>query len=207
MEVILIIALLIRYLIIATIVSMIVLMIARFAMNYADLNPFSRPVMFVRRLTDPFVSPVRRKLAGFGIQPNGAPLVTILLTILVGYFAWMLASSVLNTLAGIIKALNSGGGGAFVALLGYVIYGLLALYSTFIFIRIIFSWGQTDHVTNPVMHFLVKVTDPLLVPLRHMIPPVGMFDISPLVAFIIIWLFQAATAVTLLHDWPLTFVN
>ncbi len=207
MVVILSIALLVRFLIVATIVSMVVLLIARFLMNYADLNPFSRHVNFVRRLTDPFVSPVRRKLAGFGIQPNGAPLVTILLSILVGYLAWMLAAGVLNTLAGIIKSLDTGGSGAFAALIGYIIYGLLALYSAFIFVRIIFSWGQASHVGNRLMRFLVKVTDPLLVPLRRMIPPVGMFDISPFVACLIIWLFQAATAATLLRGWPLNFVN
>jgi YggT family protein len=49
------------------------------------------------------------------------------------------------------------------------------------------------------MRFLVRTTEPLLGPLRRMIPPLGMFDISPLVAFFIIWLFQAAIRGTLLR--------
>lgn len=205
MGVILAIALLVRYVIVAVIVVMIALMLARFILNYADLNPFSRPVMFVRRLTDPFVNPVRRKLAGLGVQANGAPLVTILLTILAGYFAWMLSASVLNTLAGVVLSLGAGAGGV-VALLGYIIYGLLSLYGLCIFLRIIMSWGQASY-GNPLMRFLVRVTDPLLVPLRHMIPPLGMWDLSPLVAFLIIWLFQSAVAVTLLHGWPLGIIG
>ncbi len=72
------------YAVVAVIVAMIALMLVRFILNYADLNPFSRPVIFVRRLTDPFVNPVRRALMGYGIQANGAPLVVVLLTILVG---------------------------------------------------------------------------------------------------------------------------
>jgi len=192
------------YAVVAVIVAMIALMLVRFILNYADLNPFSRPVIFVRRLTDPFVNPVRRALMGYGIQANGAPLVVVLLTILVGAFAWMLVSSFLNTLAGCVYSLMSGKPGGIIAFLGYVLYGLLALYSLLIMIRIIFSWGRLDY-HNRVMRYLMNATDPILIPLRQIIPPLGMFDISPIVAFIIIWLFQSAIALTLLRGWPLAF--
>jgi len=43
------------------------------------------------------------------------------------------------------------------------------------------------------------VTEPLLGPLRRMIPPLGWMDISPLVAILILWLFQAAVQGTLLR--------
>ena len=192
------------YLVVAVIVSVIVLMIVRFVLNYADLNPFSRPVILVRRLTDPFVNPVRRALAGFGIQPNGAPLVVVLLSILLGYFVLMLTASLLDTAAGIALSVTGLTAGGAVALVGYILYGILSLYALLIMIRIIFSWGQVSYA-NRVMRFLVNATDPLLVPLRRTIPPIGMFDISPIVAFIIIWLFQAAIRMTLLRGWPVNF--
>lgn len=192
--------------VVAVIVAMIGLMIVRFIMNYADMNPFSRPVIYVRRLTDPFVNPVRRALMGFGIQPNGAPLVVVLLTILLGYFLLMLAHSVLNTAAGVWYGATSGRAGGVVAVMGYVLFGMLSLYGLMIIVRIIFSWGQVSYV-NPLMRFLVVLTEPLLGPLRRIIPPLGMFDISPIVAFIIIWLFQAAVQMTLLRGWPVTFFN
>jgi YggT family protein len=190
--------------VVAAIVAVIALMIVRFVLNYADANPFSRPVIFVRRLTDPFVNPVRRSLTGLGIQPNGAPLVVVLLAILLGYFVLMLAHSILNTVAGVVHSLTSGQAGGLVALIGYVLYGALSLYSLLIVIRIIFSWGRVSYV-NPVMRFLVSVTDPLLAPLRRTIPPLGMFDLSPIVAFLIIWLFQAAVMMTLLRNWETVF--
>jgi YggT family protein len=194
---------LVWYLVVAVIVTIVVLMLVRFLLNYADMNPFSRPVILVRRLTDPYVNPVRRALMGFGIQPNGAPLVVVLLTILLGYLLLSVVQSLLNTAAGVALSLTAGAAGV-VALIGYLVYGLLSLYLLLITIRIIFSWGQVSYV-NPVMRFLVRTTDPLLVPLRQVIPPLGMFDISPIVAFIIIWLFQAAVAMTLLRGWPLAF--
>jgi YggT family protein len=192
------------FLIVTAIVAIVVLMVLRFVLNYADLNPFSRPVILVRRMTDPFVNPVRRALVGLGIQANGAPLVVILLAILLGYFVILLAAGVLNTTAGVALSLTSGTAGGMAALIGYVLYGLLSLYMLLLLIRIVFSWGQVSYV-NRVMRFLVGVTDPVLTPLRHMIPPLGMFDISPIVAFIIIWLFQAAIVATLLRGWPLAF--
>ncbi|HEV2704662.1 MAG TPA: YggT family protein [Pyrinomonadaceae bacterium] len=197
---------LIWLLVIVVIVTMVALMLARFILNYADVNPFSSPVLFVRRFTDPFVNPVRRALMGFGIQPNGAPLFVVLLTILLGYFVYILTASVLNTLAGILLALTSGSATGVVAIVGYLLYGALALYGLLIMIRIIFSWGQVSY-GNRLMRLLVNVTDPLLLPLRRIIPPLGMFDISPIVAFIIIWLFQTAIQVTLLRGWPLNLAE
>ena len=181
--------------IVGLIVVAIILMLLRLALNYADLNPFSRPVLMVRNLTDPFVNPVRRGLMGFGFAPNIAPLVTILIVILVGWLALRLAADVILTLNGIVVFATLGRP---VALVGALLYGFLSIYSMLILIRIIFSWGMVG-LHNPVMRFLVRATDPLLLPLRRIIPPLGLFDISPIVAFLLIWLFQAAIAGTLLR--------
>jgi YggT family protein len=180
--------------IIGLIVAAIVLMLLRLALNYADLNPFSRPVLLVRNLTDPFVNPVRRSLVGFGFSPNMAPLVTILIVILVGWLALTLANDVIGTFYGMYLR---GREGRIIALVGTLLYGFLSVYSMLILIRIIFSWGMVGQ-SNALMRFLHRATDPLLVPLRRIIPPLGFFDISPLVAFMLIWLFQAAIAGTLM---------
>ena len=181
--------------VVGLIIVAIVLMLLRLALNYADLNPFSRPVLMVRNATDPFITPVRRALLGFGFAPNMAPLVTILIVILVGWLALRLASDVIFTLNGVMVFARFGRP---VALVGALLYGFLGVYAMLILIRIIFSWGMIG-LHNPVMRFLVAATDPLLLPLRRIIPPLGLFDISPLVAFLLIWLFQAAIAGTLLR--------
>jgi len=189
------------WLVITGIVGAIALMILRVIANQTDLNPFAWPSLTIRRLTDPYIGPVRRQLMGFGIDPKYAPLVTILLTILVGYFVLQLTSTIANTLAGIVLSLQMK---ALPATIGYVLYGLLALYFLLIIIRIVFSWGMVSY-SNRIMRLLVNATEPLLGPLRRIVPPVGMFDISPIVAFIIVWIFQAAVAGTLLRGWQLNF--
>jgi YggT family protein len=176
-------------------------MLLRLIANSADLNPFGWPSLTIRRLSDPVIAPVRRALMGFGVDRKYAPLVAILLVILLGWFVVQLISSIANTLAGILFSIQHD---AVVPIAGYLLYGLLALYTLLIFIRIIFSWGMVSY-SNRVMRFLVNTTEPLLGPLRRIIPPVGRFDISPIVAFLILWLFQAAIAGTLLRDLPLQF--
>ena len=52
------------------------------------------------------------------------------------------------------------------------------------------------------MRFLVDVTEPLLGPLRRVVPPLGRFDVSPMVALLIVWVFQTAIAGTLLRGAP-----
>jgi YggT family protein len=187
--------------VIAVIVSVIVVVILRLIANQADLNPFSRTSLTIRRLSDPFINPVRRALMGFGVDPKYAPLVAILITILLGWFSLQLVSSIANTLAGILYSLGKH---AVVPIIGYVLYGMLGLYSLLIFIRIVFSWVMVSY-SNRVMRFLVNTTEPLLGPLRRIVPLVGTFDISPIVAFIVLWLFQGAIAGTLLKGWPTMF--
>jgi YggT family protein len=148
---------------------------------------------------------VRRSLASFGIQPNGAPLITILLTILIGYFVMMLVMNLLNTAAGVYVSILRIPGGV-IALFGYLLNGMLSLYSLLIIIRVIFSWGNVSY-GNRVMRFLINATDPILVPLRQMLPRLGPLDISPLVALLIVWLFQTAVIMTLLRGWPVMFVG
>lgn len=186
---------------ITAIVTMIVLMVLRLIANQLDLNPFSWSSLTIRRLTDPFIAPVRRALMRYGVDPKYAPLVMILLTILLGWFALTLVHGMANTIAGLIFGLTSG---RVVALLGYVIYGLVSIYIMFVFVRIILSYITLGY-GNRVMRFLMNVTEPLMAPLRRIVPTVGMFDISPLVAFIILWILQMAIAGTLLQDMPLRF--
>src|ERR1700716_674468 len=182
--------------VIAVIVSVVVLILLRVIANRADLNPFAWSARTIRRITDPLLMPVRRALVGFGVDPKYAPLVTILITILLGWVLLQLIAGITQTLAGVLDSLARHN---VPRLIGHVLYGMLGLYSLLIFIRIIFSWVMLSY-SNRLMRFLFNVTEPLLAPLRRMVPPVATFDISPIVAFIILWLLQAAIAGTLLSS-------
>jgi YggT family protein len=184
--------------VVGLIVAAIVLMILRLISDAADLNPFGWMSRTIRRLTDGFIIPVRGGLRGVGVDPKFAPLVTILITILLGYFLLQLVSTVGSTVAGLILSLRYG---AVINALGFVLSGLLSIYTLLVFIRIVFSWGMVSY-RNRLMRFLVDVTEPLLGPLRRIIPPLGPMDISPIFAFIILWLLQQAVQGTMLRNAP-----
>uniref|UniRef100_A0A7C3QSK1 YggT family protein n=1 Tax=Leptospirillum ferriphilum TaxID=178606 RepID=A0A7C3QSK1_9BACT len=68
---------------------------------------------------------------------------------------------------------------------------LLTLYSWIIIIRALISWVSPDP-SNPVVRILHQITEPVLAPLRRLVPPeklAGM-DISPLIAIFLIQVIQ-----------------
>ena len=54
-----------------------------------------------------------------------------------------------------------------------------------IFVRVLLSWVITDP-RNPLITVLDQITQPILAPLRRVVPRLGMFDITPMVAMIIL---------------------
>lgn len=176
------------------IVAAIALMIIRMIIDAMDLNPFAWTSRTIRRLTDGLVMPVRGNLRQVGVDPKFAPLVVILVVIVLGYFTGQLAGSIGSTAVGVW---NSVVRGAVITAIGYVIYGFLSVYLILIIARVVFSWAQLSY-RNRLMRFLVNVTEPLLGPLRRMLPPLGWIDISPLVAGLIIWFLLLAVSGTLL---------
>lgn len=189
----------------ALIVSAILLIVLRSLLNYMEVNPFTWLMINLRRATEPVLSRVRAVLIGFRLDPKVAPFIAVILIIVIGYMVILVLESLLNTAAGIAYALSVRQIGAPVAILGYLLFGLLGLYTLTIFIRFILSWLGFSYA-NRLMRFVFNVTEPLLGPLRRSVPTVGMFDISPLVALIIIWICKAAVAGTLLRGWPVEFL-
>jgi YggT family protein len=73
-----------------------------------------------------------------------------------------------------------------------IIVDVLQLYIIVLFVRIIFTWFPIDPWTKMarVVRGLARVTDPVLVPMRRILPPLrigaGAIDLSPIVVFVIL---------------------
>ena len=61
-----------------------------------------------------------------------------------------------------------------------------------IFGRVILSWLPTGSGTNPLVAIVYQITEPILGPLRRVIPPLGMFDLTPMIALILLGVIRAA---------------
>ncbi len=58
-----------------------------------------------------------------------------------------------------------------------------------IIIRALLSWFNPRE-DNPLVKFLVDITEPILAPLRRIVPRLGMVDITPLVAILLMSVIQ-----------------
>lgn len=68
---------------------------------------------------------------------------------------------------------------------------LLQVYSYILLARALVSWIPNLDPYNPIVQFLYQITEPVLDPIRRLIPPLGgMIDISMLVAFFGIMILQ-----------------
>lgn len=92
--------------------------------------------------------------------------------------------------------------GNFVAAVADLLNSLLTIYSWAIIIRVLLSWVSPDPF-NPIVQFLVRVTDPYLELFRRIIPPIGMMDISPIIALVVLQVAQRFLVKTL-FDWSMT---
>ncbi len=67
--------------------------------------------------------------------------------------------------------------------IGGLIGKIIGLYEIVIIVRIALSWVP-HNAQHPAAVFLYKITEPILAPVRRVIPSIGGMDVSPIVVFI-----------------------
>jgi len=60
-------------------------------------------------------------------------------------------------------------------------------------VRAILSWFAMDP-RNPLIEVLDQITEPILAPLRRIVPRIGMIDITPLVAILLLQVLAQAVS-------------
>lgn len=132
-------------------------------------NPLSQ---FVVKATNPLVLPLRRLIPTIGRWD--------LATLTIAYAVSILKFVVLFAIVGYASNI--------VDLLRFGFFGLLTQFLDLLFwiliIRAILSWFNQGY--NPMIALLVQLTEPLLAPIRRIIPPLGGLDLSVLVLLVAI---------------------
>jgi YggT family protein len=55
-----------------------------------------------------------------------------------------------------------------------------------VFIRVLLSWVPNIDPRNPAIEFLYGITEPILAPIRSIMPRTMMFDFSPMIAIFVL---------------------
>jgi YggT family protein len=78
-----------------------------------------------------------------------------------------------------------------------LIITVLDIYKWIVIAAVIVSWLTAFNVINQYNNFvrgllraLYALTEPVFRPIRKIIPPMGGFDLSPIIVFVIIWFLQ-----------------
>jgi YggT family protein len=149
-------------------------LLLRFWMQVTRVRPPASVAQFTFTVSDWLVRPLRRIVPGAGGYDWAS---------LIGAFLVVLAATSIMLLWG-----TSGQAVVLMALfrfLDWILYGFMGL----LIIEVIFSWINPHAPLAPFVHAL---NDPLLRPLRRVIPPLGGLDLTVLVALILIQIVQYA---------------
>jgi YggT family protein len=179
----------IQTIVIFTLLGFIALMLGRLIFNYSDPNPFGRTGRFsfrYRKLTEKFTYPAARFLANFGIDVRLAPIMTILIASVLVFFILQIIYDLLYIIDGLTAGVVNNNLKVFI---GYFLYALISVYILLVFLRVLSSWFV--FTKNTLFGFVRRVTDPVVLPLQRLIPPIGMFDLSALILLILLSLLQS----------------
>src|SRR5688572_21445235 len=165
------------------------MLLLRLAFNYSDPNPFGKVGRFgfrVRKLTERWVYPAARFFAMYRIDTRLAPLLTLFIGFVLTFFAMQIIGNTFFVIDGLTAGIVAGNP---MVIIGFILYALLSVLVLFIFIRFISSWFVFTRKT--FLAFVMRVTDPIMLPVQRLIPPIGMFDISAMLVLIVIGLLQS----------------
>jgi len=158
----------------------ITIILLRFFLQYfrADFyNPLSQ---FTVKATDPFVKPLRKIIPGFG-GLDISSLLLAYLVILIKFFLLAIISGKLNfnitffLLYSVVDLIQS----------------ILRLFMFLILIRVILSWVSPGGF-SPVTAVIGQISEPVIAKFRKLLPPMGGFDLAPMVALLLIFFLQSS---------------
>jgi YggT family protein len=145
-------------------------LLLRFWIQAVRVRPPQQLAQFIFTLSDWAVRPLRRLLPGVGGY-DWASLIGAALVAVICILLELGVRSALN--ASLIFSLSA------LLFFQWVFYGLIAL----LIIEAIFSWVNPN---APLAPFVRALNEPLLRPLRRIIPLIGNIDLSPLAALILL---------------------
>jgi YggT family protein len=159
--------------------------LTHWAVRSRRINPFGTGARFVRRVSDPVLLPLERRVVRSGGSPQDAPLWLVGLVIGGGLLLLSLTHWLIGTIATLSLLANSGAR----EWLRLLVSALFTILMTAILIRVIASWlgiGQYRRWMRPIY----GLTSWLIDPIRRVLPPFGMFDFSPMVAWLVLYVLR-----------------
>jgi YggT family protein len=171
-----------RSVVVAALAYASIVALTHWAVRRRKIGPFGAWPRLVRRASDPVLLPLERRVIRFGGSPQDAPLWLLGIVILGGLVLLSLTNWLLG-MVGTLGALTQAGPRDWARLL---VSWAFSLVMAAIFIRVIASWFGISEFRR-WMRPLVFLSDWIIQPIRRLMPPAGMIDFSPMIAWLVLW--------------------
>jgi len=151
------------------------------AVRTRKLSPFSPIARFMRNSVDPLMRPIERRVVRSGGLPSSAPWWALGVVVISG-IVLLWALEFLRSQLQFLYASVTGGPGAITRLL---IVWAFTVVEVALLVRVVLSWIPTRPGAW-YWRWSYAITEPILKPLRRVIPPLGQMDVTPLIAWFLL---------------------
>jgi YggT family protein len=151
------------------------------AVRTRKISPFNVVARFCRSTVDPIIAPIERRVVRAGGTPAAAPLWALAAIVIGGILLLTVIDMIRLEVVKSIIAAQEGPAGVFHLLVSWTFTILKAA----IIVRVISSWLPISPYSRWV-HWSYRLSEPLLAPLRRIVPVLGGLDITPILAYILL---------------------
>lgn len=151
------------------------------------VNLFGPLARFSRSRIDPVLEPIERKVVGAGGNPVSAPLWALAAVVVGGILLISVLDFIRSEILGLAFAVRGGPAGIFRLIVAWT-FDLLRIA---LLVRVVSSWLPISPY-SPWIRWSYVLSEPILRPLRQVIPSMGPIDITPIIAYFLIGFLQGA---------------
>jgi YggT family protein len=162
-----------------------VICILDWAVRTRKISPFNAIARFCRATVDPLIAPIERKVVRAGGTPASAPLWALAVVVIGGILLLSLLDFILLQVARSMIASQNGAAGIFQLLVSWT----FTILKVALIVRVISSWLPVSPYSRWIL-WSYKLSEPILAPLRRVVPNLGGLDITPILAYFLLSLTQ-----------------
>jgi YggT family protein len=156
------------------------------AVRTRKISPFNAVARFCRSTVDPFIAPIERRVVRAGGAPASAPLWALAAVVIGGILLLTVVDIIRLQVVKSVYAAEAGSAGIFQLLVSWSFTILKAA----LIVRVVSSWLPISPY-SPWVSWSYRLSEPILSPLRRIVPVLGGLDITPIIAYILLGIIES----------------
>jgi YggT family protein len=156
------------------------------AVRTRKISPFNAIARFCRSTIDPFIAPIERKVVRAGGTPAAAPLWALAAVVVGGILLLSFMDLVRLEIVRSMIASQDGSAGIFHLLVSWT----FSILKIALVVRVISSWLPISPYSGWV-RWSYALSEPILAPLRRVVPSLGGLDITPILAYFLLSIIES----------------